>query len=482
MQPPGAAGHPPVHPSVPQPQDFAANHPKGFLGNQPYYETASSQFASGLHTNAPGQNVYHPAQHVYPPSQPTYQPMQYDLSGTVPSHHFRPQQPQQPPHFQHQQSAEEQQYSYDWITDSVGRQIMVRTPLPRNQPVRQNLLVTPPQQYRTEFRCSPTTGRQWSVQVPVMPSTPATQQTYEWRCDAQTGERYRVLVPSQQQPSNQLPASSARSVPPQGQPQQFSFQHPNQHYVSPNVTVLPSPDIPQQAHNSISQFDEQQNNSLSRHERVAGIVSLLEGGGGTRKVPTVLEFAKKCPTKWSKYATLSNINLPLYAWGVIEEVESSLSGRSQALQSSVILGKLRHLKNTLEVCCQNSTSQEFTGYGWTLAKDYATKFNDEIEQGRETWQDMRLEVKTSTLMSANMENPRPPPKYETRKVKETEKKELCTTYNKCTTENKCDYEVANPTKTCLRKHECTWCRANKNQSWSHQALKCRNKRAADGSG
>ena len=98
---------------------------------------------------------------------------------------------------------------------------------------------------------------------------------------------------------------------------------------------------------------------------------------------------------------------------------------------------------------------------------------------------MKLEVKTSTLMSANMENPRPLPKYEPRKVKETketEKKELCSSYNKCTTENKCDYEVANPTKTCLRKHECTWCRANKNQSWSHQASKCRNKRAADGSG
>ena len=75
------------------------------------------------------------------------------------------------------------------------------------------------------------------------------------------------------------------------------------------------------------------------------------------------------------------------------------------LQSAVVLGKLRHLKNTLEVCCQNSTAQEFTGYGWTLAKDYATKLNDEIEQGRATWQDMTLEVKTSTLMSANMENP-----------------------------------------------------------------------------
>ena len=179
---------------------------------------------------------------------------------------------------------------------------------------------------------------------------------------------------------------------------------------------------------------------------------------------------------------MSNINLPLYAWGVIEEIESALSGRSQAIPADVVLGKLRHLKNSLEVCCQNSTPQDFTGYGWSLAKDYATKLNDEIEQGRATWQDMPLEVKTSTLMSVSMENPRPATKHEPRKTKSEDKKDVCTTYNKCTVENKCDYEVANPGKSCLRKHECSWCRTNKNQSWRHQASKCRNKGAADGSG
>ena len=196
---------------------------------------------------------------------------------------------------------------------------------------------------------------------------------------------------------------------------------------------------------------------------MAGIVSLLDGVGGTKKLPKIVEFAKKCPTKWSKQATLSNINLPLYAWGVIEEVEASLSGRSQAMPDAVVLGKLRHLKNTLEVCCQNSTSQDFTGYGWTLARDYSTKLNDEIDQGRATWQGMALEVKTSTLMSASMENPRPPPKFEGRGFegrkpnapKAEDKKELCTTYNRCLTEHKCDYEVANPSKTCLKKHKCS---------------------------
>jgi hypothetical protein len=153
------------------------------------------------------------------------------------------------------------------------------------------------------------------------------------------------------------------------------------------------------------------------------------------------------------------------------------------MQGSVVLGKLRHLKNTLEVCCQNSTSNEFTGYGWTLAKDYAIKLSDEIDQGRSSWHDMQLEVKTSTLMSATMENPRPLPRNDPppKRLKQDDKKELCTSYNKCTTESKCDYEVANPDKTCQRKHECSWCILKKNQSWRQQASRCRNKEA-NGSG
>ena len=354
---------------------------------------------------------------------------------------------------------------------------MVRTPLTKHQAKPQHVAPSP-QQCRTEFRCSPSTGRRWSVQVPVASNPPDTQSGYEWRINPRTGDRYQVLVTLQQQ----LPPAHGRPalVQPSGQFQQspFTGHHLNQSY---------SPDLTQPGHDNSQQSASvlhDQSSNMSRNERVAGIVSLLEGGGATKKIPKVIEFAKKCPTKWSKSATISNVNLPLYAWGVLEEVEAAMSGRSPALQNSVVLGKLRHLKNTLEVCCQNSTSQEFSGYGWDLAKDYSTKVNDEIDQGRESWQNLKLEVKTSTLMSASMENPRPLPKFDplkkTTSLRVTEKKDICPTYNKCREENKCDYEVANPTKTCFRKHECTWCRAHKNQSWSHQASKCRNKAASGG--
>ena len=197
--------------------------------------------------------------------------------------------------------------------------------------------------------------------------------------------------------------------------QQLSGHQYSTQTASPNVTHLLNNSSNQQQQQQLpqqlpAQVHDHSRSEMSRNERVAGIVSLLEGGAGgsTRNLPKVLEFAKKCPTKWSKQATLSNINLPLYAWGVVEEVESALSGRSQAMEPGTILGKLRHLKNSLEICCQNSSSSEFGGYGWNLAKDYATKLTEEIDQGRSSWQDVQLEVKTSTLMSATMENPRPP--------------------------------------------------------------------------
>ena len=173
---------------------------------------------------------------------------------------------------------------------------------------------------------------------------------------------------------------------------------------------------------------------------------------------------------------MANINLPLYAWGVTAELEASLSGRAEALPEGVMLGKLRHLKSTLEVCCLNSSASEFTAYGWTLARDYAAKVEDEVEQKLVSWQDIATGVRTSTLVSAQMEHPRPAPKFDPKLNKPLSgNKERCFTYNKCMTEGKCEYELKNPDKTCQRVHECTWCRDNKKQSWRHQAWKCKNK-------
>ena len=139
-----------------------------------------------------------------------------------------------------------------------------------------------------------------------------------------------------------------------------------------------------------------------------------------------------------------------------------------------LLGKLRYLKNVVEVCCLNSAASDFTGYGWTLAKDYATEVEDDVEQRLVAWPEMKSEVRTSTIVAAQMDFPRPVPKFQKEQVKVPEKS-FCITYNKCATEGKCQYEVDNPTKTCQRKHECSWCKINLKRSIKHQAIRCKNK-------
>ena len=129
------------------------------------------------------------------------------------------------------------------------------------------------------------------------------------------------------------------------------------------------------------------------------------------------------------------------------------------------------------MCCLNSAATDFTGYGWALARDYAVKVENEVEQKLVSWDEMSVGVRTATVLAAQMENPRkvePPKKPLTGKTP----KDICTTFNKCTTAGKCDYEVQNPDKSCQRKHECSWCKMNKGQSWNHQAWKCKNKEAA----
>ena len=159
------------------------------------------------------------------------------------------------------------------------------------------------------------------------------------------------------------------------------------------------------------------------------------------------------------------------------ELEAALSGRGDPLTHEVLLAKIRHLKNTFEVCCLNSASTDFCSYGWTIARDYALKVEEEVEQKFVTWHSMPPGIRTQTLVLSQMENPRTSLKKKPEDPKVT-KKDLCTSFNTCTTENKCNYEVANPGRTCVRKHECSWCRANLQQGYKHQESKCQKKQAA----
>ena len=174
--------------------------------------------------------------------------------------------PQVPAQYQQQQEGDT--HCYEWVTDISGKKILVRTPLSQHQlsptqaphivqhrtdashqaahqpyqpgqqsaqqsryqapprpqqPVFQQHAQPPPTTYRTEYRCSPVSGRQWQVKVPVSPvpmaaahhasSRPvANQVTYktEYRCSPTSGKVWQVQVPVMSSPPLSPPATSHR--------------------------------------------------------------------------------------------------------------------------------------------------------------------------------------------------------------------------------------------------------------------------------
>ena len=203
-----------------------------------------------------------------------------------------------------------------------------------------------------------------------------------------------------------------------------------------------------------------------------GIVKLVERGDSHKKLK-LIDYVRRCPTKWAKEVTNENMNLPVFAYGLTSELVASLSGRSDPLPPAVLLAKLQHMQSVLEICCQNSTLQEYNNYGWVLARDYATKVQNKVDQQLTDWVQMPAGVQTADLVSAQCEFPRPAKKVE--KVELNKKVTLCTTFNTCRSEKKCEYEVANLGKVCQRKHECSYCRKHLNKGNTHQAWKCPNK-------
>ena len=379
---------------------------------------------------------------------------------------------------------------YDFFVDTNGQTCKV---------LRQPQF-TPPT--RTEFRCSPRTGRMFKVQVPVKPMSPPPAKKYEWRCNALTGERWQVEVPVQQQspqmsgPLQQVSAQGAGQLQQQqlapvfGQPQQPQSS-PWSGHPQPGVahqSMFPQPDVyPQQQLRHRQQGDEGQQQLHSPGDfnqqlqnKVKGIVKLYEGGV-TKKAAKLIDYAKKGSAKWAKKETSESINLPLFTFGAISELESSLSGRTEPLPEGVFLAKLRHIKNFLDVCCLNSEPTDFKGYGWTIAKDYALKVEGEVEQQHVNWEEMPAGVQTSQLLLAQMNCPKPAksaPKGGLVNNKQEDKpvaKARCTTYNTCKTEDKCEYELSHPDKKCILKHECNWCKTNTKQSWKHQEWNCKRK-------
>ena len=212
-------------------------------------------------------------------------------------------------------------------------------------------------------------------------------------------------------------------------------------------------------------------------------MSVLDESRATKKLK-LADYLKRCPVRWAKDTNPRNMNLSAFGYASLAELETCLMSKDNSISQEELLARIRHMKNVFEVCCLNSKDSDLKNYGWILARDYAAKVSNRVEQGFVSWEEMPPGVQTADLVSAQCDYPRPLPRQEKEEKKEKEKdresresrqKRLCTSYNTCSTEYKCDYEVNNPDKECQRIHECTWCRKNLKQGFRHQESRCRKK-------
>ena len=110
-----------------------------------------------------------------------------------------------------------------------------------------------------------------------------------------------------------------------------------------------------------------------------------------------MDFAKKCPAKWAKETKPSSLNLSLYGYAAMAELESLLSCNGDpTISHAEIIARVRHVKNVYKVCCVNSDAKDFSSYGWVLARDYASKVENKVEQGIIHWQSMTVGCRQQT--------------------------------------------------------------------------------------
>ena len=220
-----------------------------------------------------------------------------------------------------------------------GRTFEVLVPVEKDAPMPQD-------SFKFEWRCSPTSGRTWQVRVPTTPKEIPSQYpiySWEWRVDPITGERFQIKVQLRKD-------TSFRSfVDRYGREFCQSGQHANS---GSNVTRCDQ-SLSRESYMEDSvgrvvgahQINKEEDYAASSHPpEISGINRMSVG---YKKHSRLVEFAKMCPAKWAKQTTNASINLPLYTWGAVAELEAALSGRTKGLSEGELLGKLRHLKHIL---------------------------------------------------------------------------------------------------------------------------------------
>ena len=101
------------------------------------------------------------------------------------------------------------------------------------------------------------------------------------------------------------------------------------------------------------------------------------------KTLSLSDHAKNLPVEFAKSASLKNMNFPLWVYGAVSELHSSLIGITPSMEQCVLEAKLQHILNVVHVTCLNSNAGEYKPVSWLVGRTYHSLVQAKVDSGRE---------------------------------------------------------------------------------------------------
>ena len=209
----------------------------------------------------------------------------------------------------------------------------------------------------------------------------------------------------------------------------------------------------------------------------------VSGSNSSTNVSTVDQlFAATGQFSYKNQLRQDNINAITFAYGSFKHLEAAKLGLIN-MSDGEFLARLRHLKNTFEIACLSSNLASFSDQAWQVAREYDTRVVSDIESGVKTWDTLSNGLETDALYCANQiielkiksKKGIKDVKKDDAVKKDKGKTKACTTFNTHRSSEGCAWEQRNEGESCVFKHFCSWCKANRDVEEKHKAFQCEHK-------
>ena len=87
-----------------------------------------------------------------------------------------------------------------------------------------------------------------------------------------------------------------------------------------------------------------------------------------------------------------NINLPLFIFGSLKHLLFLSNGTLPSVSETELSNRLQHLINIVEIICLGSTIDDYDHQSWRIAREYDSRFINDIEIGLKDWENFNPSI------------------------------------------------------------------------------------------